>query len=129
MGAIFQTLWGKILAGAAGALLALAALFCVLWILAARGEAEAIKERDEAIDQRVKAELETERTTRALEAAEARAAARRERATEQQRDEERLQDEPETNFCGASPAIRRALNILRERRTDNPPVGDDTGNP
>ena len=28
-----------------------------------------------------------------------------------------------------APAIRRALNILRERRTDNPPVGDDTGNP
>lgn len=87
-----------------------------------------IKEREkhaQTRDDLAEANLTAKRTELALDAAEARAV-EREAATERQRqDEDGIRDEPETNYCGNSPAIMRALGVLRDRREgDTPALGD-----
>lgn len=122
MGSLLSSVWGKVMTGVAGACFALAILFCVLWSLADRARETEREARLIAEDQAVSAEAETKRTQAALTAAETRAALRAQQTATQRRDEETIRDVPETNNCGASPAIGRALDILRQRRTNNSPA-------
>ncbi|MED5549883.1 MAG: hypothetical protein VX529_11050 [Pseudomonadota bacterium] len=125
MTALLSTLWGKIMTGVAGALLALAVCFCVLWFFADRAREREREARLAAEDAQITAEAETKRTQQALTAAEARASARAAQNTRQREDEEAIRDEPETFNCAASPAVSRALGILQQRRAgDTAPAGD-----
>ena len=129
MGALLGTLWGKIMTGAAGALLALAVLFCVLWVFADRAHERERQARLDAEDAQAVAEAETKRTAQALTAAEERAAARAAQSATQREDEEAVRDAPETFNCASSPAIGRALGILFERRAGDTPEAGDPAQP
>jgi len=115
--------------GVAGACFALAILFCVLWSFADRARAHEREARLTAEDAAVSAEAETKRTQAALAAAETRAELRERQTLVQRRDEETIRDAPESNTCGSSPAMRGALDLLRDRRTSDPPTGRDPAEP
>ena len=125
MGSLLNTLWGRIMTGVAGACLALALLFCVLWLFADGARAREHEARLTADDNAASALIETKRTQLALTAAETRAADRAERSVTQRNDEDTINDIPASNTCGASPAVVRALGILRHRREGNPPAAGD----
>lgn len=129
MGNLLSSVWGKVMTGVAGACFALAILFCVLWSLADRARETEREARLIAEDQAVSAEAETKRTQAALDAAETRAALRAQQTATQRRDEETIRDVPESNTCGSSPAIGRALDLLRDRRTSDPPTSRDPSEP
>lgn len=122
MGNLLSSVWGKVMTGAAGACFALAVLFCFLWSVADNARDRERQARLVAEDAAISAEVETKRTQAALIAVETRAALRESQTIMQRRDEETIRDVPETNTCGASPAVGRALDILRQRRTNNPPA-------
>jgi hypothetical protein len=109
------SVWGKAMMGAVVVLFIAAAFFCNRWVSAREDLAD-------ALDATAKAEAEITRTRAALDAAEARARDRAAQTATQRQDEETIRDVPETNNCGASPAIGRALDILRQRRTNNSPA-------
>ena len=125
MGNLLSSVWGKVMTGVAGACFALAILFCVLWSFADRAREHEREARLTAEDAAISAEAETKRTQAALAAAETRAELRERQTLVQRRDEETIRDVPESNTCGSSPAIGRALDILRDRRTSDPSTGRD----
>lgn len=122
--AILSSLWGKVLAIGAGACLTLAAMFCLLWLLAA-GKAEREREaRLNAEDNVAKLSEELIRSDAALLAAESRSNDRTEAREELRDDEARILQNPVTAHCSGSPAIRDALSVLSNRRSGDTPERD-----
>lgn len=124
MTTLLNSLWGKVLAIGAGACLTLAAMFCLLWLLAA-GKAEREREaRLNAEDNVAKLSEELIRSDAALLAAESRSNERTEAREELRDDEARILQNPVTRDCVASPAIRDALGVLSNRRSGDTPQRD-----
>jgi hypothetical protein len=119
-----SAIWNKFQGYIAGGAIAIALVFFFLWTLAA-GKAEREREaRLTAEDNLVKAEEEIVRYSAALEAAESRNNARQSAREELRHDEAIILENPVTVDCVASPAVRDALDILRQRRAGDPSERD-----
>lgn len=119
-----SAIWNRFQGYIAGGAIAIALVFFFLWTLAA-GKAEREREaRLTAEDNLVKAEEEIVRYSAALEAAESRNNARQSAREELRHDEAIVLENPVTADCVASPAVRDALDILRQRRAGDPSERD-----
>lgn len=118
---LLSVIWNRFQGYIAGGAIAIALVFFFLWVLAA-GKAEREREgRLTAEDNLVKAEEELVRYSAALEAAESRNTARQSAREELRHGESIILENPVTDDCVASPAIRDALDILRQRRAGDTP--------
>ena len=113
--AAWDWLTKNLLLVALGGCAGLALTFCVLFFLAERKADRFERRATLAEDAAAEATEETKRTVQALEASESRNNARQESRQELRDDEAQILQNPVTADCMASPAIRDALDILRQR--------------
>lgn len=124
MRALLSSITGKVLAVGAGVCLTLAAMFCLLWILASGKAERERRARLDAEDTVAKQAEELIRSNMALIAAESRSEARQQAREELRDDYAEILETPVTVDCSASPAIRAVLGQLRERREGDTPESD-----